>query len=202
MFLGRRLARVWPLHAALAVGLVLALPSWTGVADHAWRALSLTQAWSANADVFFYGPNAASWSLSAELFFYAMFSVLTFAVRRHPALMATVAIAGLLAYVMVTGDIGDARGNFHAYYVSPLVRLPELVLGIELQPPEMACGALSYHGVPPRGFLLLLIEAVRDTGTASMRRRADGWCPPPLMSGAEDFVTGVFEFVSVLVEPG
>ena len=47
-FVARRLARIWPLHAFLAIGLVLMLPSWTGAADHFLRALSLTQAWSSD----------------------------------------------------------------------------------------------------------------------------------------------------------
>ena len=120
LFLGRRLARVWPLHAALVVGLVLALPSWTGADDHALRALSLTQAWSTDGGVFFWCGNAASWSLSAELFFYACFPFLTGLVRRHSVCMALAAIVGLVVYVIVIGDVGIARGNFHAYYVSPV----------------------------------------------------------------------------------
>ena len=129
-FLGRRLARVWPLHAFLVVGLVLLLPGWTQAADHAWRALSLTQAWSSDGGTFFWAANAASWSLSAEAFFYAAFPFLTAAVRRHPAVMAMAAVVGLVVYVTITGDTGSARGNFAAYYVDPLGRLPEFILGM------------------------------------------------------------------------
>ena len=130
LFVARRLARVWPLHAALVVGLVILLPAWTGAADHAWRAVLLTQAWSTDGDIFFWSANAASWSLSAEVFFYACFPLLTGLVRRHPAIMALAAVMGLVGYVVLTGDVSDARGNFHAYYVDPLARLPEFVVGM------------------------------------------------------------------------
>ena len=150
--------------------MVIMLPSWTWAADHAWRALSLTQAWSTDGDTFFWSANAASWSLSAELAFYAAFPFLTSAVRRHPARMALAATIGLAAYIVVTGDTGSARGNFHAFYVSPLARLPEFVVGMcaaELLPVlrRLRLTAASWTALELVAVLILLaVNAICQTG--------------------------------------
>ena len=129
-FVGKRFARIWPLHAAIAILMVITLPGWTHVTDHALRALTLTQAWSSHPEVFFWQGNGASWSLSAELAFYASFPVLTGLVRRRPALIAAAAITMVITYILLVGDTGTALGNFSSYYVNPMARLPEFVLGM------------------------------------------------------------------------
>ena len=44
--------------------------------------------------------------------------------------MTLAAIAGLAAYIILTGETGSARGNFQTYYVNPLARLPGFLLGM------------------------------------------------------------------------
>ena len=142
-FVGKRWARIWPLHAALVVVMVAVLPGWTHVTDNAVRAITLTQAWSTEPTTFFWQGNAASWSLSAELFFYMSFPLLTGLVRRHPLTMAAAAIIMVVAYIIVVGDAGSPLANFHSYYVNPLARVPEFLIGMcaaELLP---WCGRLK-----------------------------------------------------------
>jgi peptidoglycan/LPS O-acetylase OafA/YrhL len=187
-FTGRRWARIWPLHAALALVMVLVLPGWTHVTDHVLRALSLTQAWSQDPDVFFWQGNGASWSLSAELFFYCMFPLLTGLVRRHPLAMSAAAVTAVIGYILLVGDASSALANFHAYYVNPLARIPEFVLGM------CAAELLPYVGRLrlPRG-VWTVVEVGAVLGLLAVNAACKGllpWLTVHLGAGAAAWVEG------------
>ncbi len=126
-FAARRLARVWPLHAAVAVAILGLIPAAVSDPEHAWRAVTLTQAWSADRPTFYWAPEAPSWSLSVELFFYLSFPLLTGPVRRRPVSCSLGAACALAAYV---ASVPPGPGVEWACYVFPVARLPEFLLGM------------------------------------------------------------------------
>ena len=99
LFLWRRFARLWPLHAFLVV-LLLAVRAISGEGLIWWRMvvanLAMVQAWGVSQTL-----NVPSWSLSTECAAYALFPVLSWlALRGRPgraAVTATAAVAALAA---------------------------------------------------------------------------------------------------------
>ena len=94
-FVARRLARIWPMHAAA----VLALLAACSVVGVAWPPassvaanLALAQGWGWGASI-----NPSSWSLSAEFAAYLLFPILVPVVHRGPwSAWVTVAAASVL----------------------------------------------------------------------------------------------------------
>ncbi|WP_425228189.1 acyltransferase family protein [Sphingomonas sp.] len=121
-FWQKRVARIWPLHAAMLafaalLAIVLAL---RGPTDSAfpWPALPLhlllVQAWGSAATLRW---NIPAWSISAELAAYLLFPLLTRLVnrRRWPApalLFAAAAILAILPLAMGFGSLGRDIGRF------------------------------------------------------------------------------------------
>ena len=129
-FLGARLARIWPLYAVTIAVILVIFPTEFAGPD-ALRTLTLTQAWSWDLHTYFWNPDAAMWSLSCEAAFYALFPLITATVRRHPLAAVLAASAWVLAYIAIVGDLaGNVEHLMGAYYVSPIARLPEFVLGM------------------------------------------------------------------------
>lgn len=84
-FLVARIARIYPLHLATFLLVVLLLPPDVRTSlekpIRVLKNLTLTQSWSSKADVFF-SFNPPAWSLSVEFFLYACFPLLIYKWRR------------------------------------------------------------------------------------------------------------------------
>ncbi len=121
-FLVRRLARLWPLHAAI-IGILLTDVVWSGQ-QVSWRQLllnlSMTQAWGFGGEF-----NPPAWSISTELLAYLMFPLLAAVLLRWrwgPAL-GVLAAAGAIAICMhFAPPLGlMRRGRLDIYFnYSPL----------------------------------------------------------------------------------
>lgn len=128
-----RLARIYP--AYLAVNL-LSLP----LQDNLWTkdqiftnlaSLLGIQSWFT--DTFFMGINGGSWSISCEFFFYALFpALLPVAVwlTRHYLALRVAMICTLFAGFLGLAGYAFGDRTFPEYYISPLLRLPEFMLGL------------------------------------------------------------------------
>jgi peptidoglycan/LPS O-acetylase OafA/YrhL len=147
-----RLARVYPVYLlGLAVGMpafvrwmlaVCPFPVAMGwVARVTGASLLLVQAWAPQTAC---ALNCPGWSLSAEAFFYAVFPLLVVPVQRAPTRRLLTAAGALwlvtlafpLAYLALAPDhlphpAADSYGLWlMALKFTPLVRLPEFVLGV------------------------------------------------------------------------
>ena len=91
----------------------------------------LVQSWIPN-EWFHYIPNGSSWSLCAFFFFYTLFSFAYMWIHRLSLhrLLALLSMM-LVAYFMVVLMIPE-RFVYAFVYPSPLMRLPEFILGIAL----------------------------------------------------------------------
>ncbi len=148
VFMLRRIARIWPAHAA---GLVL----WGALfndtlsfvltpphdAEFAWN-LGLLQAWSP-ARLVYWSYNAPSWSLSVELFLYACFPACLWLLRRAPGAAAAACVALLAIILFGSGMVAPGLDPVWVGYINPVVNLPAFVLGI-------AAGLAHRHLAVPR----------------------------------------------------
>jgi peptidoglycan/LPS O-acetylase OafA/YrhL len=136
-FYGRRLARIWPLHAltfALAVLVILPFLDRPGTSvTQVALVLPLLQAWVPDPTIYFAG-NGPSWSLSCELFFYAMVPLLILRLRHHGrrvAYLGVVACFGFLVLVPVAFyALQFGRYAMLSLWVFPPYRLGEFLLGV------------------------------------------------------------------------
>ena len=135
LFLSRRVARLWPLHAAVLAVLLLTR---TGSAVYLSRHLlvanvAMIQAWWLSAEI-----NPPAWSVSTEMLAYLLFPMLVrVAVRGRmgPGLCLAGVVAGLAACLVLAPPIGpERRGLLDIYYnYSPLPALrclSEFTIGI------------------------------------------------------------------------
>ncbi|WP_204032029.1 acyltransferase family protein [Micromonospora qiuiae] len=135
-FWQRRLAKVWPNHAAawaVALAGLVAAGTTVGVGT-ALATLLLLQAWVPDEGVYF-GVNTVAWSLSCEAFFYALFPALWALARRLPERALWPTLAGVLALVWIVPAAAltiPADLRYWAIWVLPAARLPEFVAGILL----------------------------------------------------------------------
>lgn len=130
-----RLSRIYPVYALVhLVGLYwLPIPT----SDFArWAYVNATsilgvQAWFPLANT---GVNSGSWSISCEFFFYLLFPALLPLIRNlATGAQLSRAAYGLSAFIGFLGlaDFAFARqGAFPLFYISPLFRLAEFVLGM------------------------------------------------------------------------
>jgi len=164
VFLVRRAARVWPLHAAvlaaLLAGAALAgdpLPS----PCFAFANFMLVQGWGISGEV-----NAPAWSVSTEFLAYLLFPLLAGPVlrRRWGAMLGLAAVAALLAACLALAPMGPGRRGlldiYQNYSVLPAMRcLAGFLLGMLAwragQRPEVARQA-ARPWVAPGALLLAL----------------------------------------------
>lgn len=131
-----RLARVYPAYALIHI---ICLP-WLAIPlsqSAAWGYVNATSflgisAWFPHA---FMGANTATWSISCEFFFYALFPAMlpllrTWGEPRH----FSRACLYLLLFIGFLGlaDFAFAGRETFFYYTTPIMRLPEFVLGMLL----------------------------------------------------------------------
>lgn len=134
-FYRARFARIYPAYALVqGVGAL-----WLGVLLTDWarwgylNALNLLgiQAWFPQA---FVGLNNGTWSISCEFFFYLLFPALLpllREVRRSRDVLRAVCYLSLFAGFLGLSDFAFAReGTFPLAYISPLIRLPEFLIGM------------------------------------------------------------------------
>jgi peptidoglycan/LPS O-acetylase OafA/YrhL len=122
-----RIARIWPLHI-LIVLITLALAHHATIGQLVAVA-TLTQSWIPFQDYYF-AVNGVAWSISDELFFYACFPLLTVLVRRNPKATLLVTCALLATYLRLVPSTGGEEQVIGLFGISPLVRMPEFILGM------------------------------------------------------------------------
>lgn len=91
----------------------------------------LVQSWIPN-ESFHYIPNGSSWSLCGFFFFYLLFSALYIRITRIPTRrLLVIAVAFLALYVALVVNSPE-KYVYAVIYTSPLLRLPDFILGIVL----------------------------------------------------------------------
>ncbi|WP_442544881.1 acyltransferase family protein [Arthrobacter sp. KN11-1C] len=136
-FFRNRFARVYPLHLLtwVAIGVVILLSGQTISPLTAIATLFMLQAWVPLESVYF-GMNGPSWSLSDEAFFYALFPWISrriTAASRSKVLLGCLGLYFGIAFITLVGHVLIRGGPTVAFfYVSPLYRLWEFILGIVL----------------------------------------------------------------------
>lgn len=130
-----RFARIYPVYALVQGMGVL----WIGVPLSDWARWSYInavsalgiQAWFPQA---FVGLNNGTWSISCEFFFYLLFPALLPLIREIRGtrdVLRTVCYLSLFAGFLGLSDYAFGRdGTFPLAYISPLIRLPEFLIGM------------------------------------------------------------------------
>jgi peptidoglycan/LPS O-acetylase OafA/YrhL len=136
-----RIAKIYPVHLltfALAIPLAFYVVHASGVAEFLKQAVAnvfLVQSFSPHIPYYF-AFNAVSWSISDELFFYLLMPVFIFIAFRLRnklsigKLVLSMLVIWIAMVALLTGKV--AVLDQWAYYVLPLIRLPDFVLGILL----------------------------------------------------------------------
>jgi peptidoglycan/LPS O-acetylase OafA/YrhL len=136
-FFRNRFARIYPLHLLtwVAAGVVIWLSGQTIEPMTAIATLLLLQAWVPLESVYF-GVNGPSWSLSDEAFFYALFPWLServTATSQRKVILGCLGLSIGIGIITVVGHVLMRGGPTVAFfYVNPLYRLWEFILGIVL----------------------------------------------------------------------
>lgn len=131
-----RIARIAPLHWLVAGFFIVWLVVIKGAAPSASTILmnlALLQSWSPVPTVYF-SLNAPSWSLSDELFFYLLLPLLVPWRTRVLVLLAGAAVAvvaALALWVTARPEVLPVPAEWF-FYVNPVVRLIEFMVGIVL----------------------------------------------------------------------
>lgn len=143
-FLIARFARIWPLHIAATIFLILLVPGtlWpspgNGGLVSALHYFTLTHAWFPTWDNFL-AYNGVSWTLSVELFFYLSFPLWILNWQGWNWLKLPLSLLPLLIIIdfanfakLASEDWAPGITRTGLLYVFPLTRLPEFVLGVVL----------------------------------------------------------------------
>lgn len=126
VFLVRRVARIWPLHAVV-LGVLLAAGALLGSPGHSARLIlanvAMVQAWGVSAAI-----NPPAWSVSTEFLAYLLFPLLARPVLRSragPAVAALAIAAALAACLALAPPLGPGRRGLLDIYFnnSPLPAL-------------------------------------------------------------------------------
>ncbi|MFT4034389.1 MAG: acyltransferase [Patulibacter sp.] len=148
-FWRRRLARLYPVHAATWT-IAMLVGAAAGISGALWKmlpSLALVNVWVPQLEIF-WGPNTPSWTLSVEAFFYLLFPLLLPIAWRLPARHLHRALWGVAALIVLWAvlvsqlvpaghlvtETGTAysRIQYFAIVVCPPARLLDFVLGILL----------------------------------------------------------------------
>lgn len=137
VFYRNRFARVYPLHLLTWIAAVAVIILGGQHVDPLGlaAALVLLQAWVPLESVYF-GGNGPSWSLSDEAFFYAVFPWLSRRIAkagRPRLILGSLALFAAIAVITLAGHVMMRGGPTVAFfYVNPLYRVWEFILGIVL----------------------------------------------------------------------
>lgn len=129
-FYRNRIARIYPTH--LLTLLLFLLPALLKGSPPGEAPALLSNALLLHAfvpdEAFFFSGNPVSWSISVEFFFYALFPLLLMGKGRLRRVLLL-----LIVLAMIAGAFLLPQEQQHAlYYISPLMRLPEFIIGMEL----------------------------------------------------------------------
>lgn len=142
-FIGARIARIWPVHVAMLLVIVLFLPfPWNagpvtpGEFPPILTNALLLQSWFHVPSEFF-SFNGVAWSISTEMFFYAMFPLLLWNWHKTKwlKLIAAAVLAALCIHhatatgLSLLGD-GNTPSIDALVYIFPPARILEFVIGI------------------------------------------------------------------------
>jgi peptidoglycan/LPS O-acetylase OafA/YrhL len=137
-----RFARIWPLHIATILLVLIALPTPTPFGENGWNGLlitlanlSLTQAWVPSS-AYYFSYNSPAWTISTEFFFYLLFPLIIYrwSTTWHIKLFASLSV--LLALFVIGESYAldtDYKKGFSLIwlvYINPLARIFEFILGI------------------------------------------------------------------------
>ena len=125
--------KLYPLHICTFI-LAIFYEAHYGI-FHKWYQLIppvfLIQSWIPD-ESFHYIPNGSSWSLCGFFFFYLLFSPLFIRINRisFPRLL-TIIITFLILYLVIVANVSE-KYVYAIVYTSPLMRLPDFIIGIVL----------------------------------------------------------------------
>ena len=129
----RQWAKIYPLHLATFI-LDIFYSAHYGT-YYNWRQLLppvfLLQSWIPD-DWYHYIPNGSSWSLSGFFFFYILFSSAYLIIHRmRTRVLLTTLTLGAASYMAIILSLPEST-VYPFIYTSPIMRLPEFILGISL----------------------------------------------------------------------
>lgn len=137
-FLLLRIARLWPLHIAVALPFILnKLHLGAEYLPKILANVFLLQSWFPNSD-FYFALNSPSWSLSNEMFFYiSFFAITVWLSPRHVVtvtllLFATVCATAVVSLVIQADTIvfGGTPWPHWMFYINPAFRILEFLCGM------------------------------------------------------------------------
>lgn len=140
VFYGRRIARIYPAYAVVALVSVPLIYLFGEMHSplhlvQAFLPLTLLQAWVPHYRITYSG-NGVSWSLSCEAFFYLVFPFLvgpiTRASRRTRFRLIVVMAAVPWVLALASRATEDQSARYLLIYTNPAARLPEFVIGMAL----------------------------------------------------------------------
>lgn len=132
-FIARQLFKIYPLHIATLIGIILIGIKAGNYPDIGNIALNITllQSWIPIPEIHF-GFNSVSWFLSDMMFFYIMFPVLLKYIKTASRLHIFFGITAIAAaYTYIQTEIPEQMVN-SVLYVSPALRIIDFTIGIVL----------------------------------------------------------------------
>lgn len=213
-----RFARIWPLHAAVLLAAILALPVATLVPAGVdpllagFLSFALLQSW-VPINGYSVAYNGPAWTLSVDVFFYAIFPWLLAPLRRAPG--RTLAVVLLLALLppLFANKFGGPRSDlpldqwnwYTLDHFFPLARVVEFVLGMAASRafvslrPRMPRGTIAATGLE----VAALVACVTALAWLPLVPYAALWTGP----GIADWLTQVaaapaFALLFVALAPG
>lgn len=189
-FWAARIARIYPLHlltltGVAVVGNLLAPMGWLEGLKHFIPALFLLHPFVPKADYFFYF-DSPSWSLGCEQLFYFLFPFLAlFFYKKQRLIGILLACAVIVPVLMSLTD----EANIRAYwYVNPLARFPDFLLGMLLfrvyewcRRKELSFAAASLFEAGAVGIFLLFYLFSEDLVPKVYRYSCYYWIPVSLI---------------------
>ena len=163
-FFCKQWAKLYPLHLATFI-IAIFYEAYYGRFYEWYQLLPpvfLVQSWIPD-ESFHFIPNGSSWSLCGFFFFYLLFSMLFVWLNRLPLrrLLAGI-VLGMALYVMIALCLPE-RMVYAFLYTSPLMRLPDFVIGI------------------------ILYRLLRSDAGEQIKERITA-CPSPLLTAIETLV--------------
>lgn len=162
-YLYRRAARIFPLHLATGLAVLMFL-NWRGdppLLSTVALNLALLQSWSPDMQIH-YSLNSPSWSLSGELFFYTLFPWL---VKLPEPILPRIFMVGMALIGISAGTIAVIYGGYSPlidwlFYVFPPTRLFEFIAGILLYRAWQRGFAKPLAGTGAEVFVVALLLAI------------------------------------------
>ncbi len=138
-FISRRVARLFPLHLftlLLIIPMSVYSQIKTGGGFAKWflklfSNATLTQSWIPSSD-FYFSLNGPSWCMSDEMFFYLIFPLIIYYGVKLPMkyrILLPVLFTAVIVYLMT---VTDRAIHHYLFYINPLTRVMEFILGIQL----------------------------------------------------------------------